>query len=46
MGYRIQQVVTFEMADASDVRTAAEATISFARERPIDEILLFVGWIA
>lgn len=44
MGYRIQQVVTFEMADASDVRTAAKATISFARERPIDEILLFVGW--
>jgi Undecaprenyl-phosphate glucose phosphotransferase len=44
MGYRIRQVVTFEMADAADIRTAAKATISFARERPIDEILLFVGW--
>jgi len=44
MGYRIEQVVTFDMDDAADVRTAAKATISFARERRIDEILLFVGW--
>jgi Undecaprenyl-phosphate glucose phosphotransferase len=44
LGYRLEQVVTFDMADAADVRTAAKATVSLARERHIDEILLFVGW--
>jgi Undecaprenyl-phosphate glucose phosphotransferase len=44
MGYRIDGILTFATADSADMHRAARATVCQARERPIDEILLFVGW--